>query len=61
MKKYRAIAKMQITLYLDLEAKDDNEAYQIAKDADGGNFIEFQNSGTWDLTDVVELHHEASY
>ena len=58
MKKYRAIAKMQTILYLDFEAKDDDKAFQIAKDADGGDFTEIPNSGSWEIYSINESKRE---
>ena len=39
-KKFRVCATMTSYLYIDVEAKDEDEAYDIASDTDGGEFIE---------------------
>lgn len=44
---------METDLYLDVEAKDEDEAYEIAVDTDGSEYIE--DGGDWRITSVEEL------
>lgn len=54
MKRFRIWAESISHVYLDVEAETEDEAYEIAKDTDGGEFIE-DGFGDWILGDVVEL------
>ena len=40
MKKYKVMAVMTSYMYLTVEAKNKEEAYDIADDTDGGEFVE---------------------
>lgn len=53
MAKYRVWAEMITDCYLDVEADSPEEAYDIAYDADGGEFID-TDSGDWRMSPVVE-------
>lgn len=55
--KYRVWAKMTNMAYLDVEAKDKDEAEAIALDTDGGEFIPDTNphSGDWTIEEVEEV------
>jgi len=55
MKKYRVRAVMTSVCYLEVEAKDDEDAYRQGKDADGGIFVEEESEGDWQITDVTEV------
>ncbi len=51
-KKFKVCATYMSRCYLEIEAKDADEAYDIAMDTDGGDFIESTNSyysGDWDI------------
>lgn len=52
---YRVYATMTTELYLDVEAESEDEAMDIAKDTDGGEFIELDPyfSGSWDVTHAI--------
>ena len=52
MKKYIVKAEMITDCYLEVEAESKNEAYDIAKNTDGGDFIADDSlySGDWILT-----------
>jgi len=52
--KFRVKVIMEIDLYLDVEAKDEEEAYEIAIDTDGSEYIE-DGQGSWDITSVEKL------
>jgi len=55
MKKYRANVIMETDLYLEFEAENEDEAWDIAKDTDGGEFLEDMSGGCWTVTSVEEL------
>lgn len=57
LNKYRVWAKMSTDAYLDVEAEDEDEARNIAEEADGGDFIPDDDpySGDWEITDVEPL------
>ena len=58
MKKFRVYAVMTDILFIDVEAKDKDEAFDIANETDGGDFqpIDKYDYGSWELTEVVELN-----
>lgn len=56
MKKFRVLATMYVDLELEVEAKDADEAYQIARDTDDGEFAECHCSGDWVIGDVMEVN-----
>ena len=51
-KKYKVFAKVTTYNYLEVEAKDEEEARQIAEDADGGEFTECPDAD-WEITSVI--------
>jgi len=53
MKKYTVTATMYTKLRLDIEADSYDEAWRIAKEADGGQFTALPD-GDWEILDVVE-------
>jgi hypothetical protein len=53
-KKYRAIATYTVTLELVIEAVDDTEAWNIAYEADGGDFKEIGEQD-WQIENVSEI------
>lgn len=55
MKTYRIRALSVSVCYLEVEAKDDEDAYRQGKDADGGTFVEEESEGSWEITDVEEI------
>lgn len=59
-KKYRVWAKMTSYSYLDVEAKSEDEAINIANETDGGEFIPTtseDSAGDWKiLPDVKEVN-----
>lgn len=53
MKRYTVTAS-SITYYtLEIEAENDDEAFAIAKSADGGDFVE-DGIGDWEIVEVKE-------
>tara|TARA_R100000655_G_scaffold2758_3_gene10725 strand:+ start:363 stop:551 length:189 start_codon:yes stop_codon:yes gene_type:complete len=53
MKTYIVKAEMITDCYLEVEAENKNEAYDIAKNTDGGDWVEAEDSyftGGWILT-----------
>jgi len=54
MKKFKVIAS-SITYYtLEIEAESELRAWQLAKEADGGDF-EPDGEGDWDISSVEEV------
>ena len=55
-KEYRVCAIMSIPCYLIVEAHDEDEAREIARDTDGGDFISDDNpfAGDWEIQHDVE-------
>lgn len=54
MKKFRAYAVYEVELFADIEAEDEDAAWDIANDMDGGDFLEMSEGG-WRIYEVVEL------
>lgn len=55
MKTYKAYATMSIDLVCEFQCKNDDDAWVIARDLDGGNFKEIDGSGDWKLFEVTEM------
>lgn len=55
MKKYRAYATMTTKLYLDFEAENETEAWEIAEGRDGGAYVEIPTAGGWEIDKVEEV------
>lgn len=51
MKTYRVIASSVEYYYLDIEAEDEDKAWEIAYYADGGDFKSYAN-GDWQIDSV---------
>ena len=54
MPRYTAVATISYDCYYEFDADDFNTAYEIALNADGGNFKEIPMSGDWRLLEVKE-------
>lgn len=54
MKKYKATACYYTYCDVEFEAENDDQAYQIAKDMDGGNFTS-TDTGDWRIIDIEEV------
>lgn len=52
---YRVTAVMEIDLHIDIEADNAQEAFEIARDIDGGDFLREENGGDWRLCDVFKI------
>ena len=55
MKKFKVIAIMSTYLEVEIEAKDRDDAFNIALDMDGGDFTPISDDGDWRIDDVVEI------
>jgi hypothetical protein len=55
MKTYKAYATITYELEYTFELEDDEDAWDYAKDLDGGDFEEIPNSGEWNIYEVVEI------
>jgi hypothetical protein len=54
MKTYRVTAQYVTYVYVDIEAENDDQAWEIARDMDGGNFNE-SGYGDWDIDSIEEI------
>lgn len=54
MSKYTVIAKMYTTLVCEIEAENEFQAWQLAKEKDGGEFTALPD-GDWEIYDVQEV------
>jgi hypothetical protein len=54
MKTYRVEAQYITYVYVDIEAEDDDQAWEIARDMDGGDFKD-SGFGDWDITNIEEV------
>jgi len=55
MKKYKAYATISYDLECEFEIEDDEDAWDVARDLDGGDFKELDGSGDWKVYEVDEL------
>tara|TARA_R110000851_G_scaffold254040_1_gene406532 strand:- start:418 stop:606 length:189 start_codon:yes stop_codon:yes gene_type:complete len=53
MKKFKVMAFMTTSLYIEVEAETENEAVAIAKDTDGGFFTRVEHGGEWEVADCA--------
>lgn len=54
MKTYRVEAQYITYVYVDIEAENDDQAWAIARNMDGGDFKE-SGYGDWDIANVEEV------
>ena len=54
-KKWRVYASVETRCYIDVEAKTKDEALQMGEYTDGGDFINEDDEGDWNVYDAVEL------
>jgi len=52
--KWKVQAEMITDLYIIVEAEDEDQAYDMARDADGADFIE-EGYGDWNLGSVIPM------
>ena len=57
MKTYKVIAQLTTYFYEHVEAENEDEAYAMAKDMDGGAFIPVDQGvgGDWSICNVYEV------
>jgi len=55
MKKYKVWASSTELFTLEIEAKNEVAAWEIAKDADGADFEPVKYSGDWQLDSLEEI------
>jgi hypothetical protein len=55
MKTFKIRALATSVCYLEVEAEDEDAAYRLGKDADGGVFAEEESEGSWEVTGVEDL------
>ena len=53
MKKFKAIAVMRTYFEIEIEAQDEDQAWEIANETDGGDFKPIEgDQGDWEIYDV---------
>lgn len=53
MKKFKVTAVSRQFFEIEIEAEDENQAWQLANEADGGQFTAIQgDDGDWEIYDV---------
>jgi hypothetical protein len=57
MKKYRVIASMQEHLELEIEAKNEDDAWKIAQETDGSHFSVIDGGDFW-IDTIYEIDEE---
>lgn len=57
MKKFRIEASFVTYLTAEIEAENEEQAYEIARDMDGGDFEQrrWDGQGDWNIDDVTEI------
>lgn len=56
MKKFKAIAVMRTYLEIEIEAEDEDQAWELANEADGGDFTPMEGeAGDWEIYDVKPI------
>ncbi len=55
MKKYMITAYYTTACFAEVEATDEDEAYNIAREMDGGVFSSLADRGDWRIVDVEEI------
>jgi hypothetical protein len=55
MPKFKITASYSTTCILEIEANNENEAYEIALNADGGDFIQINQPYDWEINNVSEV------
>lgn len=59
MKNYKVMASMTTYLYQFIEAENDDEAWEKARELDGENFKE-SGYGDWDIDSVDEMEEKSN-
>ena len=55
MKRYMAYATISYDLECEFEVEDDEDAWDVARNLDGGDFKELDGSAEWKVYEVEEL------
>jgi hypothetical protein len=55
MKRYKAYATISYDLECEFEVEDDEDAWDFARELDGGDFKELDGSGDWKVYEVEEI------
>jgi hypothetical protein len=55
MKKFKVTACYSTYCTAEVEAENEDQAYEIAKDMDGGDFKESGELGDWHINEVKEV------
>jgi hypothetical protein len=58
MKTYKAYATITYDLEYTFELEDDEDAWDYARDLDGGEFKEIPDTGEWNIYEVEEVKNE---
>ena len=56
-KTFTVVAEMTVSLETEIEAETLQDAWKIAKETDGGDFIEVEKTADWHILSVVEKEH----
>ena len=54
MKKYQATAYYTTSCFVEIEAEDEDQAYELARSMDGASFTN-TDKGDWRIVDVEEI------
>jgi hypothetical protein len=55
MKKFEVTASYITYCTAEVEAEDEDQAYEIARDMDGGSFTESRENFDWHISQVTEI------
>jgi Zn-finger protein len=55
MKKFKVTACYYTWCTAEIEAETEEQAYEIARDMDGGDFTDSRDCHDWHINDVVEI------
>ena len=55
MKRYKAYAIISYELECEFEVEEGEDAWDVARDLDGGDFKELDGSGDWKIYEVEEI------
>jgi len=55
MKRYKAYATISYDVVCEFYLEDDQDAWDVAKDLDGGDFDEIDGSADWKVYEVEEI------
>ena len=55
MKTYKVTATYTVYCETEIEAENKDQAYQIAREMDGGDFKQSNELGDWHINDIQEI------